>query len=210
MVVIRDLLELRQRCDGELAVGVPSVLPLHRSNDLAGSKRLERVESARGRRARAEDAAADRRPRTLRRPSLGQARRLAHPDLRELAPARDDSDLLRDVVRAVAEQLARVQRRRTAATAAGPSAGRAISATRTSGSERCRTGSPSSSQWGRWSSSRSTSASAARPSPSPSAPRTKRPAPRASPRARLSCGRRQQLARRTPPTRRSARRPAAC
>ena len=49
----------------------------------------------------------------------------------------------------------------------------------TSGTARCRTGSPSSSPSARWPCSRSTCASAAHPSPSPSARRTTPPAPKA-------------------------------
>ena len=58
-----------------------------------------------------DEAAADRAAHTAERPRGGPGGRLAHAHLRELAPARDDADLLRDLVRPVAQQLARVQRR---------------------------------------------------------------------------------------------------
>ena len=175
VVVVRDLDRLRRLGDGELAVGVPPVLALHPGDDLARPEGLERVEGARGRRARVEGAAADRPQRACATPALGQVRRLAHADLRELAPARDDGNLLRDVVRAVAEQLARVQRRGAVSTAASRRLDRylgnadfwertlrelAIRVPRRRDDGRC---------------SRSTCASAARPSRSPSARRTTRP-----------------------------------
>ena len=70
-------------------------------------------------------------------------------------------DLLRDLVRPVAEQLARLQRWSSASTTERRSSWGATCSSPTSGRRRCRTGSPSSSRSGRWSSSRSTSVSAA-------------------------------------------------
>ena len=53
-------------------------------------------------------------------PRRRAAQRRSHPHLRELAPARDDAHLLRDLVRPVAQQLARVQRRARDPTSSPP------------------------------------------------------------------------------------------
>ena len=109
---LRALARLRRRRARELAVGVPPVHALHPRHGLARAEGVERVEAARGRRARVGPKqqvgrhAPDDAPRWAKRGAAG-ARLL----VRELAPARDGDDLPALLGRAVAEQLARVQRR---------------------------------------------------------------------------------------------------
>ena len=113
-----------------------------------------------------------------RMPAVGarwaKARRHPYADLRELAADRDDAHLLRDLVRPIPQQLARLQRTSRRRTTERPSPGAATSSTPTSGRRPSRTGSPNSSPSARWWSLRSTFASADLPNPSPSARRTTR------------------------------------
>ena len=175
VVVVCDLVRLRRRRDGELAIRVPPVLALHPRDDLARPEGVERVEGARRRRVESKAKQRSARHAPARRAALGEARRLAHADLRELAPVRDDDDLLATWFAQSLNNWREFNADAARARRADRSAGRATSGTRTSGSGRSRTGNPSSSPSGRWPCSRSTCASAARRSRSRSAHRTTRP-----------------------------------
>ncbi len=173
---LRDLDRLRRLGDGELAVGVPPVLPLHPGDDLARPEGLERVEGDRGRwgssRRRSRRSAATRRAnaRAGRRFDDWRTRIYENSLLLAMTAIFFATWLAQSLnnwreFNAEARRARRTRRRLD----------RVPLQRRLLGADARRTGNPSSSPSGRWWCSRSTCASAAHRSRSRSARRTRRP-----------------------------------